>query len=146
MLVRGALVVIAAAAIAFGLSRLRDEHRCASARVAITDALFHRRLPAGGLGPQQRRLIDNCRDRSVLASVSVVETAAGLRAPATALARRIVRDEPRNVRGWAVLAQALERSDPRGAAAARARVRALDPQGQVPAALRGRAPLSVAPR
>ena len=63
------------AAIAFGLSRLRDEHRCASARVAITDALFHRRLPAGGLGPQQPDTAIAIRQVAVIATFAGVHHA-----------------------------------------------------------------------
>jgi hypothetical protein len=134
MLPRIALVLCACAAIAFGLSRLHDDDTCTSARQAIVTALFHHRTPAGGLDHQQRRLLDGCRDGSVLALVSTVETTAGLRGPATDLARRVTREEPRNRVGWIALAQALERSDPRGAAAARARAKALDPRGFVPGA------------
>jgi Flp pilus assembly protein TadD len=132
MALRIGLVLVCCAAIAFGASRLRDEHTCASARSAIVTALFHHRLPPGGLAHQQKRLIDGCRDGSVLALVSTVETTAGYRALATALARRVVRDEPRNRVGWIALAQALARTDPKGAAAAAARAQALNPRGVVP--------------
>jgi hypothetical protein len=134
MPLRIALVIGACAAIVFGASRLRDEHRCTSARQAIITALFHHRIPEGGFAHQQSRLIDGCRDGSILALVSTVETTAGLRGPATTLARRVTREEPRNRVGWIALAQALERSDPRGAAAARARAHALDPRGRIPGA------------
>ena len=97
-------------------------------------ALFHHREPAGGLAHQQQRLVDNCRDGSVLAFVSTVETTAGHRDLATALARKVTRDEPRNRVGWVALAQALQGSDPRGAAAAAARAKELNPRGVVPAA------------
>ena len=146
MLLRAALVLCAVAAVVFGITRLHKDDSCQHTRQVIVDALFHRHYPAGGLNAPQQRLIAACRDRDVLAAVSVVETTAGLYGPSSALARRATRDEPRNIRGWAALAQALDRSDPHAAAAARARVRVLDPQGQVPAALRGRAPLSSSPR
>jgi Flp pilus assembly protein TadD len=134
MLLRIALVVGACLAIVFGASRLRDEHRCTTARQAIVTALFNHRTPDGGLAHQQKRLLDGCRDGSVLALVSTVETTAGFHGPATALARKVTRDEPRNRVGWIALAQALERSDPRGAAAARTRAQALDPRGRIPRA------------
>lgn len=140
------IVPVAAAAVVFGVARLHKDNRCEQTRKAIVGSLFHRRYPQGGLALQQRRLVGSCRDRGVLASVSVVETTAGLRGPAASLARTIVRDEPSNARGWAVLAQALAGGDPHGAAVARARFHALNPRGQVPVALRGRAPLRASPR
>jgi predicted Zn-dependent protease len=46
---------------------------------------------------------------------------------AVALLRRVVRDEPASVEGWALLARAAARVDPRSAAVARARLRVLAP-------------------
>jgi len=134
MLLRAALIALSAAAIAFGVVRLRGADTCESTRSAIVAALFHHRQPAGGLANQQRRLVANCRDRSVLAFVSTVETTAGYHALATSLARKVTRDEPRNRIGWVAFEQALQRSDPRGAAAAAVRAKALNPRGVVPAA------------
>jgi hypothetical protein len=134
MLLRVALVSVSAAAIVFGAVRLHRADTCESTRSAIVMALFHHREPAGGLAHQQQRLVDNCRDGSVLAFVSTVETTAGHRDLATALARKVTRDEPRNRVGWVALAQALQGSDPRGAAAAAARAKELNPRGVVPAA------------
>jgi len=140
MPVRIALVAVSVAAVVFGVLRLHRSDECESARTAINTALFHHREPAGGLARQQRRLLDNCRDGSVLAFVSTVETTAGRRRFATALARKVTRDEPRNRVGWVALAQALQRSDPRGAAAAAARAKKLDPRGAVPRAAGAGAP------
>ena len=134
MLLRIALVAACVAAAVFGFSRLHDADTCESARQTIITALFHHREPAGGLARQQRRLVGNCRDGSVLAFVSTLETTAGHHGFATALARKVTRDEPRNRVGWVALAQALQRSDPRGSAAAAARAKALDPRGAVPRA------------
>jgi Flp pilus assembly protein TadD len=134
MPVRIALVAACVAAVVFGATRLHRSDECESARTAINTALFRHREPSGGLAHQQRRLLDNCRDGSVLAFVSTVETTAGQRGFATALARRVTRDEPSNRVGWVALAQALQRSDPRGSAAAAARAKALDPKGAVPRA------------
>jgi Flp pilus assembly protein TadD len=143
MPLRIGLVLCACAAVVFGITRLHRSDGCESARTAILTALFHHREPAGGLARQQRRLVDDCRDGSILAFASTVETTAGHRGYATALARKVTRDEPRNRVGWIALAQALERSDPRGAAAAAARAKALDPRGAVPrAAGAGAAPPS----
>src|SRR3954454_14502071 len=129
MLLRAALIALSAAAIAFGVVRLRGADTCESTRSAMVSALFHHRQPAGGLANQQRRLVAHCRGRSVLAFVSTVETTAAYRALATSLARKVTRDEPRNRIGWVALAQALQRSDPRGAAGAVARGQAAHPQG-----------------
>jgi Flp pilus assembly protein TadD len=134
MPLRIALVAACVAAVVFGVSRLHRSDECEGARTAINTALFHHREPAGGLAHQQRRLLDNCRDGSVLAFISTVETTAGHHGFATALARKVIRDEPRNRVAWVALAQALERSDPRGSAAAAARAKALDPRGAVPRA------------
>jgi hypothetical protein len=134
MLLRAALVALCAAAIVFGATRLHHDDVCQSARGAIVTALFHHREPAGGLAHQQQRLVDSCRDRTVLAFVSTVETTAGRHAFALALARKVTRDEPNNRVGWIALSQALARSDPRGSAAAVARAKRIDPMGVVPAA------------
>lgn len=130
MLLRAALVVVCAGAIVFGATRLHQVDSCEHTRTTVLSALFHRKVPAGGFPAQQRRLVDMCRDRNVLAQVAVVETSFGQSGRAAVLARQLVRDEPRNVRGWGALAQALARTDPRGAAAARARLRALDPRSR----------------
>jgi predicted Zn-dependent protease len=140
MALRIALVLVACAAVAFGISRTRQDHRCQDARQAIVTALFHHRLPEGGLAFQQRRLLGNCRDGSLLAHVSTIETTGGQRASAIALARRVTRDEPRNRVGWIALAQALAAGDPARAAAARERARMLDPMGRVPPAAGAGAP------
>jgi hypothetical protein len=131
VLLRGALVVVCVAAIAFGVTRLDQFDSCQHTRTAVLSALFHRQVPAGGFAAQERRLVDTCRDRNILAEIAVVATAVGQPDRGASLARRAVRDEPHNVRGWAALARALDRSDPHGAAVARARVRALDPRSRV---------------
>jgi hypothetical protein len=134
MLLRAVLVVICVAAIAFGATRLHRDDTCESARSAIVTALFHHQEPPGGLAKQQQRLVDNCRDASVMAFVSTVETTAGRLGPAVALARRVTRDEPSNRIGWVALAQALRKTDPQGSKAAVARAKALNPRGAVPGA------------
>jgi Flp pilus assembly protein TadD len=132
MIVRVVMVAACVAAVIFGVSRLHQDNTCESARSAIVTALFHHREPAGGLAHQQQRLIDHCRDRSVMAFVSTVETTARRFGPATALARRVTHDEPNNRIGWIALAQALRLSDPKGSRAAVARAKALNPRGAVP--------------
>jgi hypothetical protein len=134
MLLRAPLLAVCAAAIVFGAIRLHRDDSCQSARGAIVAALFHRQEPAGGLSRQQRRLIDSCRDGTVLAFVSTVETTAGRHAFALQLARKVTRDEPRNRVGWIALSQALARTDPKASAAAVARAMKLDPRGFVPPA------------
>jgi Flp pilus assembly protein TadD len=132
MIVRVALVAVCVAAIAFGVTRLHRDNACESARSSIVTALFHHQEPAGGLAQQQQKLVNNCRDRSVMAFVSTVESTARRYGPAIALARRVTREEPRNRIGWIALAQALKASDPAAADAAAARARALNPRGAVP--------------
>lgn len=134
MLVRAVLVAVCVAAIVFGAMRLHSDDTCESTRSAIVTALFHHQEPPGGLARQQQRLIDNCRDASVMAFVSTVETTAGRTGPATALARKVTRDEPNNRIGWVALAQALQNTDPQGSKAAAARAKELNPRGAVPAA------------
>lgn len=134
MAVRIALAAVCVAAIVFGATRLHKDDTCESARSAIVTALFHHREPAGGLAYQQRRLVDHCRDGSVIAFVSTVETTAGRTGPGTALARKVTRDEPNNRIGWIALAQALQNTDPRGSKAAAARAKELNPRGVVPSA------------
>jgi hypothetical protein len=127
VVLRVGLIIVCAAAIVFGAVRLHQDDSCEHTRTALLSALFHRTTPAGGFAHQERRLIDTCRDRDVLTAVAVVEQRLGSPSRAAALARVVVTDEPRNARGWAVLAQAVAHDDPRAAAAARARLRALAP-------------------
>jgi Flp pilus assembly protein TadD len=134
MPLRVALIAVCVAAVVFGAVRLHRNDSCQSARSAIVTALFHHREPDGGLAEQQQRLTGECRDGTLLALVSTVETTAGRHTFALALARRVTRDEPRNRVGWIALSQALARTDPRGSAAAAARARTLDPRGFVPPA------------
>src|SRR3954465_3189255 len=115
MLPRVALIAVAIAAVVFGASRLHRDDTCESTRSTIVAALFHHREPAGGLARQQRRLVDNCRDNSVLAFVSTVETTAGHHGLATALARRVTRADPRHRIGGA---RRPPRRPPAGAAPA----------------------------
>lgn len=134
MLTRAILLVAAAAAIAFGAHGLHDRNACDAAGSRITTALFREQEPAGGLATQQRRLEDACDDPAVLAAVSSVMTTAGRRKPALALAYRATRKYPRSFPAWVALGQALERTDPAAAAAARREARTLNPLGLIPRA------------
>jgi predicted Zn-dependent protease len=117
-----ALVALAAAAwLASGLAGAVDEARA-------------RRT---GLDPgRAAALLDGARrgrpDGTVLPLEAAVLVRQGRAARAAALLRPLLREEPDNVTGWAVLSLALARSDPRGAAAARARAQALAPPAGPP--------------
>lgn len=134
MLVRLALLYACVPVVVLGVVRLHDHDRCNSAQDAIVTALFHHREPSGGLAARQRELVASCHDETAIAGVSAVLTTAGRRGPALELARRATHDAPDAFLGWVALGQALERTDPRGAAVARARARALNPRGLVPRA------------
>ncbi len=140
-ILKAAVVVIAAVAIVYGVTRLHEQRRCQVAHGALLVALFHHRQPAGGRADQLRTLTSQCHDPAPVAQISILLATAGYRADAIATARRAIHLQPNSTLGWTALAEVLARSDPRGAAAARARVLALNPQAVVPslpAATRGR--------
>lgn len=80
---------------------------------------------------QAIRLLDAGRARRPDGALVPFEAGQLLRAgrpeAAAALVRPLLRAEPANVTGWAVLALALQRTDPAGSRAAAARARALAP-------------------
>jgi predicted Zn-dependent protease len=130
LLARLLVVAVAVSAIAVLVPRLADHDACQTARSSITSAAFSGHAPAGA---QLDRLVGRCRDTDVLAGVSGALSAAGRMAQAAHLARTAVRREPDAFLGWVALAQALRARDPRGAAAALARARRLNPRLRVPA-------------
>lgn len=128
------MVLVAAAAIGFGVSRLRETDRCDQAKKAIDVAIYQRTFTKHGPGERalrapQARLVASCRDRTELARYAALEGTVGLTGLAASLAREVTRLEPRNRFGWLALALVLDRVDPAGAAAARRRGHALDPRG-----------------
>jgi predicted Zn-dependent protease len=129
---RIALLTVAVAALiwfAFGVRQARDE-RAASAIVS--------RL--GALSPDQADRAAAALDRAGTlnpdAHVDVLRAELALHRHDVASARRIldgvVRHEPQDIEAWALLADALRRSDPAAAAAARARVLRLAPPVPAP--------------
>jgi len=120
VLVRGVLVVIAAAAIVFGVTRLHDADACKDAKAAgIAVALGHG--SAAGGGPLADKVADHCRDSSDLAAASGALARGGDLAAAERLARRAVARDPENYLGWVSLAIVLQRSHEAAASRAAAR-------------------------
>ena len=116
MVVRLAIVVVAAAAIVLLGSRLRDHDRCDSALAAV----------ATHVGA----LTSSCRDPDVIAGASAQLLAAGKRDAGLRLARESVRREPASFIGWVALGLALRDRDPAGSRRALARAKALNPRWQ----------------
>jgi len=125
---RAALAFVALAAAAWLASAwpgTRDELRARDIRPApgreLTDAQVQEAI---GLLDYARRARP---DGEVVPRLAGLELTAGRPERAVALLRPLVRHEPENVTAWAALELALARSDPRGAAEARARRLALAP-------------------
>lgn len=123
MLARVLVLVLAVAVagwLASGYAGARDEARA----IAIPQTTSAGRAEAIRLleGARRRRPDSTVVPR--LAGLLVLE---GRRATAVALLRPLLREEPGNATGWAVLALALQRDDPAGARAALARRLALVP-------------------
>jgi hypothetical protein len=114
VVVRLAIVVVAAAAIVLLGSRLRDHDRCDSALEAV----------ATHVGA----LTSSCRDPDTVAGASAQLLTAGKRADGLALARESVRREPASFIGWVALGLALRDRDPAGSRQALARAKALNPR------------------
>ena len=116
MAVRLAIVALAAAAIVFLGSRLRDHDRCDAAVAAV----------ATHVGT----LASNCRDPDVVAGAAAQLLAAGKREDGLRLARESVRREPASFIGWVALGLALRDQDPAGSRRALARAKELNPRWQ----------------
>jgi len=116
VVVRLAIVLVAAAAIVLLGSRLREHGRCDSARTAV----------ATHVGV----LASSCRDPDVVAGASAQLLAAGKRDAGLRLARESVRREPASFIGWVGLGLALRDRDPAGSRRALARAKALNPRWQ----------------
>ena len=116
VVVRFAIVLVAAAAIVLLGSRLRDHDRCDSARTAV----------ATHVGA----LASSCRDADVVAGASAQLLSAGKRDDGLRLARESVRREPASFIGWVALGLALRDRDPAGSRRALARAKALNPRWQ----------------
>ena len=103
MLVRGLLVLTAAAAIVFGATRLHDTNACNDAKREAFQVALGRGVP-GGADALARSVADHCRGGSDLAATGVALARAGAVAPAERLAREAVHRDPRDYLGWVSLA------------------------------------------
>jgi Flp pilus assembly protein TadD len=129
VLLRGTLVLIAAAAIVFGVTRLHGTDACDDAKRAgfAFAAIGHG--PAGSAERLATKVADNCRDTGDLAATSSVLVQAGALAPAERMARTAVARDPRGYLGWISLAIVLQRRrEPRASRAAARRALALNPR------------------
>jgi predicted Zn-dependent protease len=131
MLARVLVLVAAIGAVAFGATRLHRTDRCNDAHFALLFGLAHHQAPPHGLSVQLHTLSTTCDDPVQLEGISILLTASGRYTRAQTLARRAIAVEPQDQAGWVALAQVLDRTDPAGAARARARVHQLDPKGVV---------------
>ncbi len=131
MAARVIVIAVAVAVIVFGVVHLRRDRTCEHAHYQLLYALAHHTQPPGGLDDQLQKLTDNCDDPVALEGISILLTASGRPRRAVALANLAIRREPRSQVGYAALAQALDRTDPAGAARARAKVAQLNPRGAV---------------
>jgi hypothetical protein len=116
VVVRVAIVLVAAAAVVLLGSRLRDHDRCHSAVAAVAAHVD--------------ALASSCRDPDVVAGASAQLLAAGKRADGLRLARESVRREPASFIGWVALGLAMRDRDPAGSRRALARAKELNPRWQ----------------
>ena len=116
VVVRLAIVLVAAAAVVLLGSRLRDHDRCDSARAAVVAHVD--------------ALASSCRDPDIVAGASAQLLTAGKRADGLRLARESVRREPASFIGWVALGLALRDRDPAGSRRALARAKELNPRWQ----------------
>jgi hypothetical protein len=116
VVVRIAIVAVAAAAIVLLGSRLRDHDRCESARAAVATHIA--------------QLQSSCRDPDVIAGASAALLTAGRADDGLRLARESVRREPDSFIGWVALGFALRERDPAGSRLALARAKELNPRWQ----------------
>jgi Tfp pilus assembly protein PilF len=128
VLVRGAPVLLAAAAIVFGVTRLQDTNACEQAKAgAIAVALGH--APGATPASLAQEAADHCRDSSDLAATSAALARGGDVAIARRLARRAVARDPRGYLNWVSLAVVLQRAhEPAASRAAARRALALNPR------------------
>jgi hypothetical protein len=128
VLVRAALILIAAAAVVFGATRLHDVRACNSAKDrGFAAALGH--PVAGGAQQLARDVADHCRGGADLSATSVALARGGALAPASRLAPEAIRRDPRDYQGWVALAIVLQHEGhPLAQRAAARRAVALNPR------------------
>lgn len=128
MLLRGAIVLVSALAIAFGATRLHDERACNSAGERAF-ALAVGKHPTGGAQSVARDVTAHCDGGIELSAASAVLANAGALRTAQGLAREAVRRDPRDFRGWVALAIVAQRAHhPLAQRAAARRALALNPR------------------
>jgi hypothetical protein len=128
VLVRGGLVLIAAAAVVFGFARLNDVRACDHARSEGFALALGHRVP-GGPDALARDVSDHCRGGSDLSATSVALARSGALAPAERLAREAIRRDPRGYQGWIALAIVRQRQHlPAASQGAARRALALNPR------------------
>ena len=120
---RIALVGAAVAVVAGLVSWQRTEDDCAEAAAMVAREITGNADRSVLPGAFATLRADCHESRPVLAAAGALNQA-GRRHEAEVLARHVVRDEPDNFAGWAILSVALADSDPQ--AASHARVRALE--------------------
>lgn len=103
MLVRGALLLVAAAAIVFGATRLGDARACEHARQQGFAAALGKPVP-GGPDELAREVAGHCRGGAALSATSAVLARRGALAAAAGLAHEAIRRDPRDYQGWVALA------------------------------------------
>jgi hypothetical protein len=125
---RAALLVLAVAALAFCAVELRA---ATGAETVSKLALAPRGTPGSAELAEAQRLVDHSRhvspDTGPTLDLAVLQGRARQARAAGATAQRVIAQEPRNIRAWAVLSVAARGYDSDLAATARARVLALAP-------------------
>lgn len=128
MLVRGVLLLVAAAAIVFGATRLSDASACDHAKQLGFAAALGHPVP-GGPARLANDVIDHCRGGAALSATSVALARGGALGTAARLAHEAIRRDPRDYQGWVALAIVLQRQGhPLAQRAAARRAVALNPR------------------
>ena len=129
---RSALLLLAAVALVVAVAHAREDRGC---RAAQRDAFAIGIGNGGGIDPARvaADAQDACSGGTALAFASTGLLRGGKVDAAATLAREASSRDPDDYRGWLALANVLEaRGNAAGAAAARARVRALSPPRPAP--------------
>jgi hypothetical protein len=123
VLARGVIVLIAIAAVVFGVTRLHDANVCNDAKSQGFAAALGKPVPGGPDG-LARRVTDHCRGGSDLSATAVALARGGALTQADGLAREAIRRDPRGYQGWVALA-IVRQDQHRPAAQRQAALRAL---------------------
>jgi hypothetical protein len=122
------MLLIAAAAIVFGATRLSDASACEHAKDRGFAAALGRPV-AGGPDKLARDVSDHCRGGSALSATSAVLSNRGALVAAERLAREAIARDPRDYQGWVALAIVAQREHhPAQQRAAARRALALNPR------------------